>query len=70
MEWQIMEKITERQAKERFDEMLDELHEEPVICGISFYPSTILKECDPIAYRCYFNDWVSEMEDEFEVEYE
>lgn len=65
-----MEKINKRQAQERYDEFLDETQEEAIICGINFSPSSILKECDPIAYRCYFNDWVSAMENEFEVEYD
>lgn len=40
-----------------YDEALDS--EGPVtVCGIGFYPSRILKELDPVAYRCGYNDWV------------
>lgn len=39
--------------KEMYDEMLDECYPE---C-MGFYPSDILKGCDPIAYRCGFNNW-------------
>lgn len=42
---------------ELFDAMLDECHESVMIAGITFYPSDILAECDPIAYRVAFNDW-------------
>ena len=29
------------------------------VCGIEFYPSDILKSCDPIAYRCAKSDYES-----------
>ena len=35
---------------ENYDEMLDEIYEGTEIFGITFYPSRILKEIDPIAY--------------------
>ena len=34
-----------------FDEMLDECYPVVKIGELTFYPSQILKECDPIAYR-------------------
>lgn len=40
-----------------YDEMLDELHDHPEIAGVSFYPSSILNEMDPIAYKCGWIDW-------------
>lgn len=46
-----------------FNEFLDDGNG-ITICGIEFTPSKILKECDPIAYRVYFNDYVSNYEDE------
>lgn len=39
-----------------FDEYLDELGEQHTSVG-SFYPSDILKNCDPIAYRCAKSDY-------------
>ena len=48
---------TMSEAIEAYDDMLNEIHEWPVIGGISFAPSDILRECDPIAYRCGFADW-------------
>lgn len=47
-----------------FDEALDDGADEISIVGITFEPSEILKECDPTAYSCYFNDYVSTYEDE------
>ena len=29
------------------------------VCGLGFYPSDILKSCDPIAYRCAKSDYES-----------
>ena len=50
-------KTREDEALEAYDEFLDEEGEIDV-AGMTFYPSTILKECDPIAYRCGFADWL------------
>lgn len=50
--------------KTGFDEMLDD-GESITVAGIEFEPSDILKECDPTAYRCYFNDYVFSYEDEY-----
>lgn len=51
--------ITEDMQTDMFDQYLDELHDEVTIGDITFSPSKILAECDPIAYRCYFNDYES-----------
>jgi len=45
--------------EELFDNMLDECQKKVSICGIEFSPSDILKNCDPIAYRCYKNDYMA-----------
>ena len=42
-----------------FDSYLDDSEETVTICGIEFYPSDILKSCDPIAYRCAKSDYES-----------
>lgn len=42
-----------------FDEYLDEDGEQHTSVG-SFYPSDILKSCDPVAYRCAKSDYESE----------
>ena len=41
-----------------FDDYLDELGVQHTSVG-SFYPSDILKNCDPIAYRCAKSDYES-----------
>ena len=44
-------------ADERYDQMLDECSESCSMCE-SYGASRILKEIDPIAYNCGFNDWL------------
>ena len=49
--------LTEEEGMERYDAMLDE--NGPIeVGGGSFYPSDILKNCDSIAYRVGFSDYV------------
>ena len=42
------------------------------VAGMEFYPSRILEELDPVAYRCGYNDWVDsdqgDLEDAIENE--
>lgn len=52
--------------EERFRDLLDSSHEPITIGGIEFTPSQILKNCDPIAYRCYLSDFESAEEEEEE----
>ena len=40
-----------------YDESLDSEGTVSVM-GLEFYPSRIIKELDPTAYRCGYNDWV------------
>ena len=54
----------EQELREQFDEYLNDSHEPVMIAGILFYPADILKECDPIAYRCYLNDFESYLEND------
>jgi len=42
-----------------FDQYLDEVYGTIEVCGVVFYASQILKAIDPIAYRCYLNDYES-----------
>ena len=42
-----------------FDEFLDDIEEAITVCGMTFYPSDVLKSCDPIAYRCAKSDYES-----------
>ena len=55
---------------DQFDECLDEAGSIKV-AGCTFYPSQILKECDPVAYRCGLNDFAdSEFDKEDTEEYQ
>lgn len=57
------EEISESEAEERYDDMLDS--EGTVsVGGLEFYPSNILEKCDPIAYRCGFSDFTDYLLDD------
>lgn len=43
-------------TESEFDDFLDEEGEQHTSVG-SFYPSDILKNCDPVAYRCAKSDY-------------
>lgn len=61
-----MNSISYETAVEMFEDALD--CEGPVmVAGLTFNRSTILKECDPVAYRCYLNDYIDSLMDDFEV---
>ena len=48
--------------EELFNEMLDDCYETVTICNIEFFPSDVLKSCDPIAYRCGLNDYFGDVD--------
>jgi hypothetical protein len=52
-----MKTITEVQATELFDEMLDDCYGDVEIAGIKFSTSRALFKIDPIAYRCGMLDY-------------
>jgi hypothetical protein len=54
--------ISEWEAQERYDQMLDECFPEVEICGYKWNPSTALKRIDEIAYNCGFSDYISSLE--------
>ena len=55
---------------DQFDECLDEAGSIKV-AGCTFYPSQILKKCDPIGYRCGLNDYAdSEFDKDGTEEYQ
>jgi hypothetical protein len=58
-----MQVIDYATAVEMFEDALD--CEGPVtVAGIEFNRSTILRECDPVAYRCYLSDYISSLEED------
>ena len=46
-----MSKLTQDELEASFDEMFDEIYEVVKFGDLTFYPSYILKTCDPIAYQ-------------------
>ncbi len=52
--------ITMEDAYEMYDDMIDECCGE-VNVGVTLCASRVLKECDPIAYRCGFNDYMDSL---------
>ena len=46
------------QVYEMYDDFLDETNDMVRIGGLEYLPSYALKEVDPTAYRCGFNDWL------------
>lgn len=50
------EEISDTEAHERYDDMLDELGD-VTIGGLEYPHSIALKRVDEIAYRCGFSDW-------------
>ena len=56
--------ITEYEALERYDEMLDQCHEGFRVGGIWRDYSHVLKSVDPIMYRCEFNNYTAHLEED------
>ena len=48
----------EKEAEDAFDDMLDGCYEPFRIGYLEYSPSQVLREVDPIAYRCGVNDFV------------
>ena len=46
----------------QFNEFLDDVEQSVTICGMEFSPSDILKNCDPIAYRCAKSDYEADFD--------
>ena len=53
---------------EGFDDMLDE-EGDVVILGMHYCRSNVLKEVDPIAYRCCLSDYLSSLDVEDDPKY-
>lgn len=48
---------------ERFDNLMDEIYGDFTLGELTFSASDVLYNCDPIAYRVYKSDWMSEEEE-------
>ena len=62
--YDILEDEVNDYVVKKYDDILDEDYKEVKICGITFLPSQILSQCDPIAYRCGVSDTQSDKLDE------
>jgi hypothetical protein len=52
--------FTQQEAEEMFNKHLDEMYPDYEIGNLSFKPSTILKKCDPIAYKIMLSEFADE----------
>jgi len=49
-------------TNEEYEDILNEIYEPVKICGIILSQGTILKKCDPIAFRCYLVNYTASNE--------
>jgi len=47
-----------------FIEFINDIEPAVTICGLTFSPGDILKEMDPVAFRCFKSDYESSMEED------
>lgn len=50
--------LFEHQLERMYEEMLDECYGTVTIAGLDYATSSALKDVDPAAYRCGFEDWL------------
>lgn len=50
--------MTRNELLAEYRDMLDEIHADYAVSGITFTASRVLEELDPIAFRCGFDDWL------------
>lgn len=71
---EVLEQAVQAEVEEHYDDTLDECYPPYKIGCCTFYASRVLKELDPIAYRCGISDFVdAELSDKlsnFESAYE
>ncbi len=53
-----MQYIDETKAVKLYDDFIDEITPQIQILGMGYFPSTVLKECDEMAYWCEFVNWL------------
>lgn len=56
--------LSEYDALQEYDQMLDDVYPEVTLGFSSFLPSRVLKEMDPIAYRVGFREYVNGLVDD------
>lgn len=63
-------KMTESDLQESFEASLDDTYPEVTICGITFSPSRVLREMDPIGFQVSMSDYADNMDIEVCEEHE
>lgn len=65
MSWKkVIKEMSDDDLKEQYDELLDEIYGEVKLGNLTFSPSRIIRELDPIAYRTGLNDYEDSLRDE------
>ena len=55
-------RFNEDEVIKQYDDFLDDIYPEVKLGNLSFMPSTIIKELDPIAYRTGMSDFMDSLE--------
>jgi len=53
-----------RDQIDQYDEFLDEIYDEICVGGLTFSPSDVIFNCDPLAYRIGLDEYIDEQNDE------
>lgn len=61
------EVLTEAEALDNYDEMIDDTNREVEVLGCSYSPSYVLKNIDETAYRCGFSDYCDSLLDNHQL---
>ena len=59
-------KYEARELVQMYDEMLDDCYGTVSVAGMEYETSRLLKEVDPIAYKCGFTDFMHSMQEDDE----
>lgn len=54
-------RMTEQEARNYYDDMLDDCNPMVDVCGYQYQPSRALRILDPIAYNVGFSDYCSSL---------
>jgi len=63
----VKDDLTELDVDSMYDDMLDECYDLSTVGGpfSHMLASKVLEDCDPIAYRCGFTDWLDSLSDQY-----
>ena len=68
--WDLLNEAIENEVEWNLDDLIDEENEEIHVGSLVYSPSQVLRECDPVAYRCYGDDLINYFyeDDKYELE--